>query len=69
MRVHCPRKGVGVSSVPPILADVSGVVWAIDLQFDSTVDGKAIKIKSMIDEHTRESLRLLGSAGQRQRSS
>jgi hypothetical protein len=25
-------------------------------QFDSTVDGKAIKIASMIDEHTRESL-------------
>jgi putative transposase len=32
------------------------VVWAIDFQFDSTVDGKAIKIASMIDEHTRESL-------------
>jgi transposase InsO family protein len=33
-----------------------GMVWAIDFQFDSTVDGKAIKIASMIDEHTRESL-------------
>ena len=32
------------------------VVWAIDFQFDSTVDGKAIKIASMIDEHTRCSL-------------
>jgi Integrase core domain len=31
-------------------------LWAIDFQFDSTVDGKAIKIASMIDEHTRESL-------------
>ena len=29
---------------------------AIDFQFDSTVDGKAIKIASMIDEHTRCSL-------------
>jgi transposase InsO family protein len=31
-------------------------VWAIDFQFDSTTDGKAIKIASMVDEHTRESL-------------
>ncbi len=28
----------------------------MDVQFDSTIDGKAIKIASMIDEHTRESL-------------
>ncbi|MGV2971115.1 DDE-type integrase/transposase/recombinase [Mycolicibacterium sp. D3] len=32
------------------------MVWAIDFQFDSNIDGKAIKIASMIDEHTRESL-------------
>ncbi|MEU2002280.1 hypothetical protein ACH47B_14785 [Rhodococcus sp. NPDC019627] len=32
------------------------VVWAVDFQFDSTIDGKAIKIASMIDEHTRQSL-------------
>ena len=37
-------------------ADAPKVVWAIDFQFDSTIDGKAIKIASMIDEHTRESL-------------
>lgn len=24
-------------------------------QFDSTIDGKAIKIASMVDEHTRQS--------------
>jgi putative transposase len=36
--------------------DAPKVVWAIDFQFDSTVDGKAIKIASMIDEHTRVSL-------------
>ncbi|KKB97433.1 integrase [Mycolicibacter arupensis] len=56
VRVHSPRKRAGVSSVPPIVADAPKVVWAIDFQFDSTVDGKAIKIASMIDEHTRESL-------------
>jgi putative transposase len=56
VKVTSPRKRAGVSSTPPILADAANVVWAIDFQFDSTVDGKAIKIASMIDEHTRESL-------------
>ncbi len=56
VRVHSPRKRAGVSSIPPVEADAPNVVWAIDFQFDSTVDGKAIKIASMIDEHTRVSL-------------
>jgi len=56
VRVHSPRKRAGVSSVPPIEADAPNVVWAIDFQFDSTTDGKAVKIASMIDEHTRCSL-------------
>ena len=55
VRVHSPRKRAGVSSIPPVEADAP-LVWAIDFQFDSTIDGKAIKIASMIDEHTRESL-------------
>jgi putative transposase len=56
VRVHSPRKRAGVSSIPPVEADAPNVVWAIDFQFDSTIDVKAIKIASMIDEHTRESL-------------
>jgi transposase InsO family protein len=56
VRVHSPRKRAGLSSIPPLEADAPNVVWAIDFQFDSTVDGKAIKIASMIDEHTRASL-------------
>ena len=56
VRVHSPRKRAGVSSIPPVDADAPNVVWAIDFQFDSTIDGKAIKIASMIDEHTRCSL-------------
>ncbi|WP_433709516.1 hypothetical protein ACQP2U_23850 [Nocardia sp. CA-084685] len=32
------------------------VVWALDFQFDSTVDGRAVKLASKIDEHTHESL-------------
>ncbi len=54
--MHSPRKRAGVSSIRPVEADAPNVVWAIDFQFDSTVDGKAIKIASMIDEHTRVSL-------------
>jgi putative transposase len=50
------RKRAGVSSMPPLEADAPNVVWAIDFQFDSTVDGKAVKIASMIDENTRVSL-------------
>ncbi|WP_412768899.1 integrase catalytic domain-containing protein [Mycobacterium canetti] len=38
------------------MADAPNVVWAIDFQFDSITDGKAITIASMIDEHTRELL-------------
>ena len=56
VRVHSPRKRAGISSVPPVEADAPDVVWAIDFQYDSTIDGKAIKIASMIDEHTRLSL-------------
>jgi len=56
VRVRRPRKRAGVSSIPPVDADAPNVVWTIDFQFDSTSDGKAIKIASMIDEHTRESL-------------
>jgi len=56
MPVYSPRKRAGVPSVPPVVADAPKVVRALDFQFDSTVDGKAVKIASMIDEHTRESL-------------
>jgi putative transposase len=56
VRVRSPRKRTGVTSIPPVDADAPNVVWAIDFQFDSTVDGRAVKIASMIDEHTRVSL-------------
>ncbi len=56
VRGKSPRKRAGVSSVPPVGADAPNVMWAIDFQFDSTADGKAIKIASMVDEHTRVSL-------------
>jgi putative transposase len=55
--IHSPRKRAGACTTPPqVAADAPKVVWALDFQFGSTIDGKAIKIASMLDEHTRESL-------------
>jgi len=31
-------------------------VWGIDFQYDSTFDSRQLKIASMVDEHTRESI-------------
>jgi hypothetical protein len=39
--------------MPLVAADAPNAVWAIDFQFDSTTDGKAIKIASITAEHTR----------------
>lgn len=55
-RLRSPRKRAGIPTVPPVEADAAKVVWALDFQYDATTDGKAIKIASMIDQHTRESL-------------
>ncbi|MDI3315857.1 MAG: hypothetical protein QJR12_16755 [Mycobacterium sp.] len=45
-----------MSSAPQVVADAPKVMGAIDSQFDATIDGNAVKIASMLDEHTRESL-------------
>ena len=51
------RKRRGSSTAPPtVTADAPNRVWAVDFQFDSTTDGRPIKIVSIIDEHTRECL-------------
>ena len=51
------RKRVGSSTVPPVpTATAANMVWAVDLQYDSTTDGRPIKILSVVDEHTRECL-------------
>ena len=39
-----------------VTADAANRVWAVDFQFDSTTDGRPIKIVSISDEHTRECL-------------
>jgi putative transposase len=51
------RKRVASSTVPPVpSATEPNTVWAIDFQFDSTIDGRPVKILSVVDEHTRECL-------------
>lgn len=50
------RKRAGTSTSGITTADAPDVVWAADFQFDSTTDGRTIKIVSIVDEHTRESL-------------
>jgi len=55
-RLTSARKRAGIPTVAPVEADAPNVVWALDFQFDSTTDGRAVKIASMVDEHTRLSL-------------
>jgi transposase InsO family protein len=51
------RKRAGIPTVPITpTAQAPGQVWAIDFQFDSTTDGRAIKIATIIDEYTRQCL-------------
>lgn len=46
----------GKSTTPLVKAARPNHVWSIDFQYDVTRDGRAVKIVSMIDEFTRESL-------------
>lgn len=50
------RKRIGSSTVAAPKACARNVVWAVDFQFDSCESGRAIKIVSIVDEHTRESI-------------
>lgn len=50
------RKRVGSSTAEAPQADAPNVVWAVDFQFDADETGRAIKIASIVDEHTRECL-------------
>jgi transposase InsO family protein len=51
------RKRHGSSTAPlTVIADAPNRVWAVNFQFDSTTDGRPIKIVSLVDEHTRECL-------------
>jgi putative transposase len=45
--------GVAVGAMSPIRPNV---IWATDFQFDTTADGRTIKMLNVIDEFTREAL-------------
>ena len=52
------RRRLGTSSAPEgrLRAERSGEVWALDFQFDTTTDGRILKLLHIVDEHTREAL-------------
>ena len=50
------RKRLGTSTARAAVRDAPNKVWAVDFQFDSTTDGRPVKIVSIVDEHTRECL-------------
>ena len=45
--------GVAVGAMSPIRPNV---IWAMDFQFDTTADGRTLKMLNIIDEFTREAL-------------
>ena len=48
-----PLRGIGtaVGAMCPIAPDA---LWALDFQFDTTVDGRTLKLLNIVDEFTRE---------------
>ncbi len=47
--------GIG-TNVGPLCPIAPNVVWAMDFQFDTTADGRTLKMLNVIDEFTRECL-------------
>jgi putative transposase len=52
------RYRLGTSTTPAarLRAERPDHVWALDFQFDTTVDGRVLKLLHVVDEHTREAL-------------
>ena len=52
------RQRLGASTVPAarLRAERPDQVWALDFQFDTTTDGRVLKLLHVVDEHTREAL-------------
>ena len=55
------RRRVGTSTAPKqyLRATRRGEVWALDFQFDTTTDGRTLKLLHVVDEHSREALEIL----------
>ncbi|GAA3551973.1 hypothetical protein GCM10022222_39450 [Amycolatopsis ultiminotia] len=54
-RLRRKRPGVSTPGLVPA-AEAPDKVWAVDVQFDATTDGRSVKIVSIVDERTRECL-------------
>ena len=52
------RQRLGVSTAPAarLRAERPNQVWALDFQFDTTADGRILKLLHVVDEHSREAL-------------
>jgi putative transposase len=52
------RQRLGSSTIPAnrLAAEHPDHVWALDYQFDQTLDGRILKLLNIVDEHTREAL-------------
>lgn len=48
--------GAHVGAMCPIVPDA---LWAMDFQFDNTIDGRQVKFLNIIDEYTREALAMV----------
>jgi putative transposase len=50
------RLGTSTRSAAKLRAERPDQVWALDFQFDTTSDGRILKLLHVVDEHTREAL-------------
>ena len=50
------RRRVATGTAEQLRAERPNHVWAIDFEFDETVDGRRLKLANIVDEHTREAL-------------
>lgn len=53
-----PHRGVG-AAVGPMCPIAPNALWAMDFQFDTTVDGRTLKLLNVIDEYTREAIAIV----------
>jgi len=48
-----PHRGIG-TAVGAMCPVAPNALWALDFQFDTTVDGRILKLLNIVDEYTRE---------------
>ena len=48
-----PHRGIG-TAVGAMCPAAPNALWALDFQFDTTADGRTIKLLNIVDEYTRE---------------